>query len=138
METSKKTLRQQVVRKSLTGALFVLALGGSSSAHATSAPQPPVVGPQVPSPEGMLTIYSERYVRWDGDVAVVDRRPVELQTSEGHVVATYTNPGGDGPIRLSVPPGHYLVVSESHWAQRKVQANVEEGQETVVPEALFE
>lgn len=51
---------------------------------------------------------------------------------------TYQNPVGDGPIRLSVPPGHYLVVSESHWTLRKVEANVEDGQETIVPEALFD
>jgi hypothetical protein len=69
---------------------------------------------------------------------VVYRRPVELYTSEGRLVGTYNNPVGDGPISLVVPPGHYLIVSESHWTQRKVQANVEDGQETVVPAALFE
>jgi hypothetical protein len=127
------------MRKSLTAALFVLAVGGASSVHATSGNQPPVVGPQVPPPQGTLTVYSERYVRGeDGDVAVVDRRPVALYASDGRLVGTYQNPGGDGPIRLSVPPGHYLVVSESHWTQRQVQANVEDGQETVVPETLFD
>jgi len=53
-------------------------------------------------------------------------------------VDTYKNPVGDGPIRIAVPPGHYLVVSESHWTQRQVEANVEDRQETVVPEALFD
>ena len=138
METIKKTLKQQVVRKSITGALLVFALGGSSSVHATSGTPPPVVGPQVPAPEGMLTVYSERYVMEDSDVSVVYRRPVALYTSAGHLVGTYNNPGGDGPIHIAVPPGHYLVVSESHWTQRKVEANVENGQETVVPAALFE
>jgi len=74
----------------------------------------------------------------DADAPVFYRRPVELYASDGRLVGTYQNPVGDGPIRLSVPPGHYLLVSESHWTQRKVQANVEEGQETVVPAALFE
>src|SRR5215470_9199802 len=83
MATSQTTLRQNGRRKSLTAALFVLALGGASSVHATSGNQPPIVGPQVPPPQGTLIVYSERYVRWDeGDVAVVDRRPVELQTRE--------------------------------------------------------
>ena len=138
MAIMKKTLRQTVVRKSLTSALVVLALGGVSSVHATSETQPPVVGPQAPPPQGILTVYSERYVMADGDVPVVERRPVELQTLNGQVVGTYTTPVGDGPIRIAVPPGHYLVVSASHWTQRTVQANVEDGQETVVPEALFD
>ena len=138
MAIMKNTRLQKGVRKTLTSALVVLALGGASSVQATSTDQPPVVGPQAPPPQGVLTVYSERYVRWEGDVSVVSRRPVELQTLEGQVVGTYNDPVGDGPLRLVVPPGHYLVVSESHWALRKVQANVEDGQETVVPEAFFD
>ena len=72
----------------------------------------------------------------DDDLDVTDR-PVKLYTMEGQLVGTYKNPVGDGPIRIAVSPGHYLVVSESHWTQRKVQANVEDRQETVVPEALL-
>ena len=138
MAIMKNTRMQTVVRKSITSALVVLALGGSSPVHATSDTQPPVIGPQVPPPQGMLTVYSERYVMEEADVPVLYRRPVELYTSEGHLVGTYKNPVGDGPIRIAVAPGHYLVVSESHWTQRKVQANIEDGQETVVPETLFE
>jgi len=138
MATLQNPLRQKAVRKSITGALLVLALGGVSSVYATAASQPPVVGPQVPPPQGILTVYSERYVMVDADAPVFYRRPVELYASDGRLVGTYQNPVGDGPIRLAVPPGHYLLVSESHWTQRKVQANVEEGQETVVPAALFE
>ena len=138
MATIQKTLMQRVVRKSMTGALLVLALEGSSSVHATSSNQPPVVGPQVPPPQGILTVYSERYVMEDADVPVLSRRPIELYTSEGQLVGTYKNPVGDGPIRIAIPPGHYLVVSESYWTQRKVQANVEDRQETVVPEGLLE
>ena len=138
MTTIHKTLIQRVVRKNMMSALFVLALGGSSSVYATSTNQPPVVGPEVSSPEGILTVYSERYVMEDADVPEVYRRPVELYTIEGHMVGTYKNPVGDGPIRITVPPGHYLVVTESHWTQKRVQANVEDRQETVVPEGLFE
>ena len=134
----KKTLLQNIVWKSMTSALVVIALGGSSAVHALSDAPPPVVGPQAPPPQSILTVYSERYVREAADVPVVSRRPVELQTLAGQVMGTYNNPASDGPIRLAVPPGRYLVVSESHWIQRKVQANVEDGQETVVPVALFE
>jgi hypothetical protein len=106
--------------------------------HATSDTQLLVVGPQVPPPQGALTVYSERYVMVDADAPEFYRRPVELYTSDGHLVGTYKNVVGDGPISITVPPGHYLVVTESHWTQRKVEANVEDGRETVVPEALFE
>ena len=138
MTTIQKTRIQKVVRKNMMRALFMLALYGSSSVYATSGNQPPVVGPEVSSPEGILTVYGERYVMEDADVPVVYRRPVELYTIEGHLVGTYKNPVGDGPIRITVPPGHYLVVTESHWTQKKVQANVEDRQETVVPAGLFE
>ena len=138
MATIQKTLMQRVVRKSMTGALLVLALEGSSSGHATSSNQPPVVGPQVPPPQGILTVYSERYVMVDADAPEFYRRPVELYAGEGRLVGTYQNPVGDGPIRIVVPPGHYLVVTESHWTKRKVEATVKDGRETVVPEALLE
>ena len=138
MTIMKNTRLPKGVRKSLTGALVVLALGGASSVQATSDNPLPIVGPQAPPPQGLLTVYSERYVMEDADVPVLYRRPVELYTSEGHLVGTYKNPVGDGPIRITVPPGHYLVVTESHWTQKKVQANVEDRQETVVPEGLFE
>src|SRR5262249_34273227 len=107
MAIMKNTQLQKGGRKTLASALVALALAGSSSAQATSTDRPPVVGPQASPPQGMLTVYSERYVRWDGDVSVVERRPVELQTLEGQVVGTYTNPVGEGPLRLAVPPGHY-------------------------------
>ena len=138
MTIMKNTRLPKGVRKSLTGALVVLALGGASSVQATSDNPLPIVGPQAPPPQGLLTVYSERYVMEDADVPVVYRRPVELYTIEGHLVGTYKNPVGDGPIRIAIPPGHYLVVSESHWTQRKVQVNVEDRQETVVPEGLLE
>src|SRR5262245_17310937 len=118
MATSQTTRRQKGMRKSLTAALFVLALGGSSAVHATGDNQPPVVGPQVPPPQGILTVYSERYVMEEAEASVGYRRPVELYALDGHLVGTYNNPVGDGPIRIAVPPGPYLVVTESHWTQR--------------------
>ncbi len=138
MTIMKKTLLRKVARKSMASALLVLALGGSSSVQATTGNQPSVVGPQALPPQGILTVYSERYVMEDADVPVVYRRSVELYTIEGRLVGAYKNPAGDGPIRIVAPPGHYLVVTETHWTRRKVQANVEDGRETVVPETLFE
>lgn len=138
MVTMKKTLIQKVVWKSMMSALFVLALGGSASAHTVSGTPLPIVGPQAPPPQGRLTVYSERYVMVDADAPLFYRRPVALYTLAGHLLGTYKNPVGDGPILITVPPGHYLVVSESHWNPREVQANVGDGQETVVPETLIE
>jgi len=83
MAIMKNTRMQNVVRKSITSALVVLALGGSSPVHATSDTQLPVIGPQVPPPQGMLTVYSERYVMEDADVPVLYRQPVQLYTMDG-------------------------------------------------------
>jgi hypothetical protein len=129
---------KKAVRRHATRALFLLALGLSSPAYATGSEQLPVVGPQVPPPQGILTVYSERYVLLDADAPQFLRRPVELYASDGRLVGTYTNPVGDGPIRLVVPPGQYLIAAESHWARRSVRADVEEGRETVVSEELLE
>ena len=137
MTTIQKTRIQKIVRKNMMSALFVLALGGSSSVYATSSNQPPVVGPQVPSPEGILTVYSERYVIEDDGVLVFRRRPVELYTDNGQLVGSYA-PTGDAPIRLDVPPGNYIVASQRQGALQKVQAHVKDGEETIVPESLPE
>ncbi|HJY80654.1 MAG TPA: hypothetical protein VKK81_06165 [Candidatus Binatia bacterium] len=130
---TKKAVRRHTVR-----ALLLLALGLSSPVHATGSAQLPVVGPQVPSPQGILTVYSERYVVLDSDAPMFFRRPFELYSTEGRLVSTYNNSLGDGPIRIVVPPGQYLIVSESHWARRTVRAEVENGRETVVSEELLE
>ena len=129
---------KKAVRRHATRALLLLALGLSSPLQAMGNEQLSVVGPQVPPPQGILTVYSERYVLLDSDAPLFFRRPVELYSREGRLVGTYTNPIGDGPIRLVVPPGQYLIAAESHWARRTVRADVEEGRETVVSEELLE
>ena len=113
MATIQKPLMQRVVRKRMTGALLVLALAGPSSVHATSSTQPPVVGPQVPPPQGILTVYSERYVMEDADVPVLYRRPVELYTSEGHLVGTYK-------IRLVTARFASQFLRDTIWSSAKV------------------
>ena len=82
MTIMKNTRLPKGVRKSLTGALVVLALGGASSVQATSDNPLPIVGPQAPPPQGLLTVYSERYVMVDADAPEFYRRPVELYAGE--------------------------------------------------------
>ena len=129
---------KKAVRRHATRALLLLALGLSSPVHATGSEQLPVVGPQVPLPQGILTVYSERYVLLDSDAPLFFRRSVELYSTDGRLVGTYSNSIGDGPIRIVVPPGQYLIASESHWARRTVRADVKDGLETVVSEELLE
>jgi hypothetical protein len=44
----------------------------------------------------------------------------------------------DDPVSLTLSPGRYIVVSEAGWRWRQVQVEVQNGQTTVVPEALLE
>src|SRR5262249_34673325 len=97
MATIKKALMQKGMRKRMASALLVFALGSASPVHATGGHQPPVVDPQAPPPQGILTVYSERYVMEDADTPVVYRRPVALYASVGRLVGTYSNSVGDGP-----------------------------------------
>ena len=138
MKETTYSQTQKAVRRHAIRALVLLTLGLSSPVSATGSEQLPVVGPQVPLPQGILTVYSERYVLLDSDAPLFFRRPVELYSMEGRLVGTYTNPIGDGPIRLVVPPGQYLIAAESHWARRMVRADVKDGLETVVSEELLE
>jgi hypothetical protein len=127
----------KAVRRSTIRALVLFALGLSSPIQARGSEQVPVVGPQTPPPQGILTVYSERYVLLDADAPVFLRRPVELYSLDGRLVGASTNPIGDGPMRLVEPPGQYLIATESHGARRMVRAEVADGRETVVPEELL-
>ena len=97
----------------------------------------PEVGPALCPPQGILVVYSERYVLEDDGVLVFRRRPVEVYTDTGQLVGSYA-PIGDAPIRLEVPPGTYIVASQRQGAMQKVRASVKEGEETLVPESLPE
>lgn len=121
----------------LLAAFLFLAPGCFSPLQVTWESQQPLVGPQVPAPQGFLTIYSERYTIQDEGVPVPYRRPVRLYTSTGQFLGEH-HPIGDSPIHLTVSPGEYVVVSEGNWALRKVQVRVEDGRTTVVPESLIE
>lgn len=98
----------------------------------------PVVEPETPPPQGILTVYSERYVVYDGDVPRNYRRPVDVYSVDGQLVAREHNSTDEAPIHFDLTPGHYIVASESHMQLRQVQVDVQDGRQTVVPESLFE
>ncbi len=123
---------------SLLAALCFLASACLASDQMTWDTRQPVVSPQVPPPQGSLLVYSERYVIQDEGVPVTYRRPVEVYTADGQLVASKRNPIGDGPIRFALSPGQYIVASESHMQQRKVQVEIQDGRQTVVPESVIE
>ncbi len=128
----------QLIRLSLASALLFLAVDAYTPLDAASASTPlSEVGPAMHPQQGMLIIYSERYVVEDDGVLVFRRRPVELYTDTGQLVGSYA-PTGDAPLRLDVPPGTYLVASQRQGALQKVRASVKEGEQTIVPEALPE
>ena len=138
MTRTARLRAQQLVWRTLASALLFLAIGAYAPRYAASASNPlPGVGPTLCPPQGMLIIYSERYVIEDDGVLVFRRRPVEVYTDTGQLVGSYA-PIGDSPIRLEVPPGTYIVASQRQGAMQKVRAAVKEGEETLVPESLPE
>ena len=129
---------RQLAWRTLASALLFLAVGAYVPPDAAAASIPlSEVGPALCPPQGVLVIYSERYVIEDDGVLVFRRRPVGLYTDNGQLVGSYA-PTGDAPIRLDVPPGNYIVASQRQGALQKVQAHVKDGEETIVPESLPE
>jgi len=129
---------QQLVWRTLASALLFLAIGAYAPPDTASASNPlPEVGPAMHPQQGILIVYSERYVVEDEGVLVFRRRPVEVYTDNGQLVGGYAA-SGDAPIRLDVPPGTYIVASQRQGALQKVRATVKGGEETIVPESLPE
>ena len=129
---------RQLIRLSVASALLFLAIGAYAPLYAAAASITlPEVSPALCPPQGILVVYSERYVLEDDGVLVFRRRPVEVYTDTGQLVGSYA-PIGDAPIRLEVPPGTYIVASQRQGALQKVRAAVKEGEETLVPESLPE
>ena len=123
---------QQLVWQTLASALLVLTIGAYTPRSAAAASnQLPVVGPATSPPQGILIVYSERYIIEDDGVLVFQRRPVEVYTDTGQLVGSYA-PVGDAPIRLEDPPGNYILSSQSDGRMQKVRASVKDGQETIV------
>jgi hypothetical protein len=129
---------RQRVWLTLVNALLFLVVGACAPPYAASSSiQLPEVGPAMLAPQGILIVYSERYVIEDDGVLVFQRRPVQVYTDAGQLVGSYA-PIGDAPIRLDIPPGDYIVASQRQGILQKVRASVTQGQETVVPESLPE
>lgn len=128
----------QLVGRTLASVLLRLAVGAYVPLDAAAASNSlPCAGPAMDSPQGILVVYSERYVIEDDGVLVFRRRPVEIYTDTGQLVGSYA-PIGDAPIRLDIPLGNYLVVTQRQGALQKVRTSVTEGGETIVPEPLPE
>src|ERR1051325_1481662 len=128
----------QLVGRTLARALLCLAVNAYIPLDAAVANTSPLsLEPTLSPPQGVLVVYSERYVIEDDGVLVFHRRLVEIYTDYGQLVGSYA-PIGDAPIRLDVPLGNYLVVSRRQGALQKVRASVKKGGETIVPEPLPE
>jgi hypothetical protein len=97
-----------------------------------------VIEPQAPPPQGQLEVYSESYVFYDGNVPRIHRRPVEVYSVDGQLVASAPDQDGEGPIHFDLTPGHYIVMARSHMQGRRVEVDVQDGQDTVVDKAQFE
>jgi len=96
-----------------------------------------VIEPQVLPPQGELDVYSESYVFYDDDVPRIHRRPVEVYSVDGQLVASARAQDGAGPIRFDLTPGHYIVTAESHMQLRRVEVDVQDGEDTVIAAAQF-
>jgi len=134
--TSRAGLRTAGVWLIFASALLILMGGAYTLLSAASASSLlPGVCPTLQPQQGMLIIYSERYVIEDDGVLVYRRRLVELYTADtGQLVGSYA-PVGDAPLRLDVPPGNYIVASPRQGALQKVRASVKDGEQTIAPEA---
>ena len=120
-----------------TAALLFLTLSHSFPVSAAETAQLSAVEPQPPPPKGILTVYGERYVVYDADVPRNYRRPVEIFSEQGRFVISQCAPE-DNPSRFDLPPGRYIVASESNNMFTKVRVDIKDGEETVVSESLIE
>jgi hypothetical protein len=91
-------------------ALLFLTLGNSFPLSAAETAHLSAVEPTVPPPQGILTVYSERYVIEDEGTPIPHRRPVEVFTEQGRFVTSQCDTD-DNPGRFDLLPGHYIVAS---------------------------
>jgi hypothetical protein len=124
--------------KSLAGILLMVFAGCSESAHVAWNETQSVIEPEVPPPQGELDVYSDSYVFYDDDVPRTHRRPVQVYSVDGQLVASAPDRDGEGPIHFALTPGHYIVTSESRIQWRGVQVDVWDGRKTVVAESQLD
>ena len=126
--------------KSLGGrtaaALLFLTLSPSFPLSAAEDAQLSAVEPQLPTPQGILMVYSERYVIEDEGTPIPQRCAVKVYTEQGRFVTSECDTE-DNRSRFDLPPGHYIVASESNDTFTKVRVDIKDGEETVVPESLI-
>jgi hypothetical protein len=130
--------RRVTLRPTLVSVLVVLTLGCAAPGLQGGQRAQPTFLPPEPGPQGVVEVYSERYVLYEKTVPLFRRRPVDLLTPTGYFLRRYENPVGDGLVRLEVPVGLYLVASEVRWVQRAVRVEVQEGRPVVVSETQLE
>jgi hypothetical protein len=135
--------RLRLLSRSATSGLLLVFAGCTEPLHVawndTQAIIEPVRRePQVSPPQGALTVYSERYLLYNGDVPRITRRPVDVYTVDRQVAASEQYPFGERPLHFALSPGQYIVISKIHGQWRRVQVDVQDGRETVVAEAQLD
>ena len=129
---------RRVVGIGAISALVLLLSGCTEPVHIAWNGTQSVIEPEIPPPQGELDVYSESYVYYDADVPRVHRRPVQVYTVDGQLVANAGDQDGEGPIHFALTPGDYVVTSESHIQEREVQVDVQDGRQTVVAESQLD
>ncbi len=138
MEDRKIVRVRRAVYLSIAFAGLLLLPSCASPVHVAWNRQQAVIEPKVPPPQGELDVYSESYVFYDGNVPRIHRRPVEVYSVDGRLVVSARAQDGEGPIHFDLTPGHYIVTAESQMQWRRVEVDVQDGQDTVVAAAQFE
>jgi hypothetical protein len=143
MKRTVSTRRMSLLDRGAASGLLLVLAGCTEPLHVAwndtqSIIEPVSKAPQVSPPHGTLTVYSQRYILYNGDVPEITRRPVAVYTVDGQVAASEQNPFGEGPLHFALSPGHYIVVSQSPGQWRQVQVDVQAERETVVAEAQLD
>jgi hypothetical protein len=138
MEATAISRAKCLAWKSLAGILLMVFAGCAEPVHVAWNETQSVIEPEDAPPQAGLEVYSERYVFWDADVPRTHRRPVQVYSVDGQLVASAPDQDGDGPIHFVLTPGHYIVTSESHLQSRRVQVDVQDGRKTVVAESQLD
>ena len=72
------------LRPTLVSVLVVLTLGCAAPGQMGAQQAQPTFPPPEPGPQGVVAVYSERYVLYEKTVPLFRRLPVDLLTPTGH------------------------------------------------------
>jgi hypothetical protein len=106
MEDRKIVRMQRAAYLSIALASLPLLPSCTAPVHVAWNRQQAVIEPKVPPPQGELDVYSEHYVFYDGNVPRNHRRPVEVYSVDGQLVAVPDQDGRTDSFRLT--PGHHV------------------------------